>query len=302
MPSQALAELSAQIETQETDSFGKFYMYATLLSVLTIRKRTFEDALPEQTTAVSALKSVAGFSTQDYKVKTGQIKGAFFSTVSEYAHHYTKRAPNFAFVIQSVFLTFVNKGQLSDLIFILEKMHEHLHTNPIASAARNDSLAQGISFPTRIEGLKELLGSVQKANQLAKNSMNNAMYGLLVIVATIFALKFLLATSILLTLAVLAASGYAAYSLFENAIHSFERIEKAYAENENIVRRLCERQAGNVYTPNNLEFIIRAVVAPIVFTSTTVLEQMAVTRFEYDSSQRIREALEHNFESMGCKL
>ena len=32
MPSQALTELSAQIESQKTDSFGKFYLYASLLT------------------------------------------------------------------------------------------------------------------------------------------------------------------------------------------------------------------------------------------------------------------------------
>ena len=47
MPSEALEELAAQIERQPTDNFGKFYLYASLLNVLTVRQQSFLETIPK---------------------------------------------------------------------------------------------------------------------------------------------------------------------------------------------------------------------------------------------------------------
>ena len=154
MPSYALAELSKQIELQPTDHFGKFYLYATLLNTITVRKKNFLEGMP-----VYKDHSMRGFAAAGTKtvvsllqghrhtdtgtpIKIGSINDQFAEKVSQYQSQYEDIEPSFVRSVQNIFLAFARKGQLSELIFIIDNCN-----CPISKC----SVARNLNSSTRSE-------------------------------------------------------------------------------------------------------------------------------------------------------
>jgi hypothetical protein len=295
MPSQALTELSAQIESQETDSFGKFYLYATLLNKITIRdcQKSFFDTMP-----VYSNKLTGGFITTP--IKAGKLEGSFNAMVTNYRSQFDVKVPNFILSIQRIFLSFVRKGQLSDLVFIIDKMNDHLSSAPMAEENYNLFIYKGSSFHTRKQGLEDLLRSAQEVSKLAQDTVDNTMYAVITIIAAILSLKItMLLGGLLLTLAMLAASGFATYTFLKTAYVCFDRIQAAVLACEEVGKKLYDEQAESTMTPNNLSFIINGVLIPIAFASVTVQEQTALDMEDFQRSQASRQDLRNGFAQLG---
>jgi hypothetical protein len=291
MPSQALAELSAQIERQKTDSFGKFYLYATLLHKITIRDRTktFAQTMPFYTD-----KRTGGLTTTP--VKAGTLDSSFNAQVTNYQAQFDVKVPDFVLSIQRIALSFIRKGQLSDLAFIIDKMNEHLGAEPMAEELYNASIYSNASFDSRKGGLYNLLQSAQQVSRLTQDIVDNAGYAFITIIATLLSLKLtMLLGGLLLTMGMLAAGGYATYYFLATAIACVNRIEAAMNACNEVGQKLYMEQAGNVGTPNNLNFIINGVLAPIAFANVTVQEQTATDLHDYQMSQQNREAVTEHF-------
>ncbi len=293
MPSQTLTELSAQIDSQETDNFGKFYLYATLLNKITIRdsQNTFFDTMPVYT-------NKSTFFCTDTKINVGTLPIDFDGRVKIYQDQFDVKVPNFIFSIQRIFLSFVRKGQLSDLAFIIEKMNNHLTAVPMAKDSYNASIYTHSSFDSRKLGLQALLRSAQDVSKLAQGIVDNTIYAVITILAAILSLKItMLLGGLLLTLAMLAASGFATYTFLKTACVFFDRIHAAVLACEEVGKKLCDEQADNtmIMTPNNLSFIINGVLKPIDFASVTVQEQTALGMEDFQQSQASRKALMDKF-------
>lgn len=291
MPSQALAELSAQIERQKTDSFGKFYLYATLLHKITIRDRakTFAQTMPFYSN-----KLTAGLTTTP--VKIGELDSLFNAQVTNYQSQFDVKVPDFVLSIQRIALSFIRKGQLSDLAFIIDKMNEHLEAEPMAEESYNASIYSNASFHTRKESLYNLLQSAQQVSKLAHDIVDNTGYAFITIIAVVLSLKLtLFLGGLLLTMGMLAAGGYAAYYFLATAIACVDRIERAIEACDGVAQELFMKQAGNLMSPDNLSFIINGVLAPIAFANVTVQEQTATDHEDYQISQQKREAVTEQF-------
>ena len=298
MPSQALTELSAQIESQKTDSFGKFYLYATLLKKITIRDRqqSFFDTMP-----VYSHMLTMGLTTT--AIKAGNLDAALNSRVTNYQSQFDVKAPNFILSIQRIFLSFVRKGQLSDLAFIIDKMNDHLNAAPMAVESYNAGIYSNASFDSRKKGLQELLRSTQNVSKLAQDTVDNTMYAFITIIAAILSLKItMLLGGLLLTLAMLAASGFATYAFLQTAYACFNSIESAVIACQEVGKKLYTEQARNAMTPNFLSFIIYGVLKPLAFANVTVREQTAVDMDEYLKTQTVREQLESEFAELNQPL
>lgn len=294
MPSQALAELSAQIERQQTDSFGKFYLYATLLHKITIRDRTktFADTMP-----LYANKATFGWT--DTKVNAGTLDSSFNAKIINYQAQFDVKVPNFILSIQRIALSFIRKGQLSDLAFIIDKMNEHLGAEPMAEESYNASIYKNASFDSRKKGLHNLLQSAQQVSRLTQDIVDNAGYAVITIIATLLSLKLtMLLGGLLLTMGMLAAGGYATYYFLATAIACVNRIEAAITACNMVGQELCTEQAKNLRSPDNLNFIIKGVLMPIAFATVTVQEQTATNFQDHQTSQHNREAVTQQFASL----
>ena len=310
MSSYALAELSKQIELQPTDHFGKFYLYATLLNTITVRKKNFLEGMP-----VYKDHSMRGFAAAGTKtvvsllqghrhtdtgtpIKIGSINDQFAEKVSQYQSQYEDIEPSFVRSVQNIFLAFARKGQLSDLIFIIDKMHAHLNTSPMAEPQYNGSIHDGISFGTRKENVGSLLTAARQVTTHAQNSVDNAKYGFGTIIAAMLAIQLTMALGgIFLTLAMLGIGACAAFYFLQSAVTSFERIAGAASHCENLFEDMIKKQEDEIYAPNNLNFIIKGVLAPIAYAGVTVHEQTASTDDEARSAAKVRKQLDSEYAS-----
>ena len=59
-----------------------------------------------------------------------------------------------------------------------------------------------------------------------------------------------------------------------------------------ITKGLINHQTDNLYTPNNLNFIIKSVLKPIAYASVTVQEQMSFNQRNYEVSEENRKFLD----------
>ena len=169
MPSYALAELSAQIERQPTDSFGKFYLYASLLRTVTVRKESFLDAIPKYRdhtptgilkTSVLVVSHAVGLTEKennDKPLHTGSLDNFLADKLNAYTELFNFEGPSFFRSIKNICLTFVRKGQISDLLYILKQMNNHLHTSPMALDQYNQPIYRGVDFENRKKGVAALL-------------------------------------------------------------------------------------------------------------------------------------------------
>jgi len=310
MPSYALAELSKQIELQKTDHFGKFYLYATLLNTITVRKKKFLDGMPVYLDhsiyglAEAGFKQTVGVlsghtdTDTSKKINIGTIDAQFSEKVSQYQSQYEDIEPSFVRSVQNIFLAFARKGQLSDLIFIIDKMHAHLNTYPMAEKPYNKSIHDGISFGTRKANVNRLLTVARDVTTHAQNSVDNATYGFGTIIAAMLAIQLTMALGgIFLTLVMLGIGACAAFYFLQSAVTSFERIAGAASHCENLFEDMIKKQEDKIYAPNNLNFIIKGVLAPIAYAGVTVHEQTASTDDEARSAAKVRKQLDSEYAS-----
>lgn len=297
MPSYALAELSKQIESQPTDSFGKFYLYAALLNTIAVRKERFLDGMPkyQNDTArckakglvIKALNTVLSkpISTNTVeRIAVGDINEKFAAQVSNYKSQYENIGSNFIRSVQNIFLAFARKGQLSDLIFIIDKMHAHLNTSPLAATEYNQEIHGAISFKDRKVNVNELLEAARKVTKHAQNSVDNAMYGFGTLIAAMLAIHLTMALGgIFLTLAMLGIGACAVFYFLQAAVTSFESIENAVDNCKDLFNKMLEKhekEHKEHYELNNLNFIIKGVLFPIAYAGVTAWEQIAATENE----------------------
>ncbi|NDH67551.1 MAG: hypothetical protein EBY22_06515, partial [Gammaproteobacteria bacterium] len=242
-------------------------------------------------------KSTFGLTTT--KINVGGRDGRFNEMVTNYESQFDVKVPNFILSIQRIFLSFVRKGQLSDLAFIIDKMNDHLSSEPMGEAGYNASIYSNSSFESRKIALKALLQSAQEVSKLAQDTVDNTMYAVITIIAAILSLKItMLLGGLLLTVAMLAASGFATYTFLQTAYVCVDRIQAAVLACEGVGATLYNEQAENIFAPDNLSFIIIGVLKPIAFASVTVQEQMAVDKEDFQRSQVSREAQRYKFEQL----
>lgn len=315
MPSQALQELSTQIEQQQTDNFGKFYLYATLLNTMTVRKQSFVDAMPVyqsmENSAANTLKtSVNGlFGTvfnnvgEDDKIKTGGIDSDFSGKLTNYAEQYANPLPNVLRVSLEIFWTFLRRGKLNDLIFVIQKMDAHLNTSPITTTAHNQDIYNKISFQRREADVKELLKHARHITKHAQDTVDCGALTVTTVIAALVALEFTMAFGgVFLSLAMLTAGACTAYYFIQCAIVSFNQIEAAVSRCEILFQTMVDQQTANLYSPNHLNFIIKGIMAPIVYTGVTVREQLQAVEEDVISTKQERQSFNRQFEEIENKL
>ncbi|PJD93414.1 MAG: hypothetical protein CK424_02495 [Legionella sp.] len=258
MPSQRLERLSAQIENETTDSFGKFYLYASLLNVLTVRTKSFSDTLPKTTGVLSPNINIGG---------TSRVA----NHADSYAREFKKTPPGLHYFIQEIILSFMRQGKLSDLFFIIGKMNEHLKMNTLQ---QNRSLHSNISFGVRQTEIVNLLKNVQQMAECTQYSIDNSVYMFAAMVGLIV-IPLLVSALISAWMAILATvtTGYMIYFFSKKIQSAAEQMKDAVERYDATMDDLVREQTININTPNNLSYFIHSIVMPISHLGITMLEQ-----------------------------
>ena len=307
MPSSALKEISDQIERQPTDSFGKFYLYATLLKTLTVQEKAkgFVGSLPIFTsnTPVSIMSSVASKVTtavKPPKLDVGELQGEFVNKLGDYRNDVINTVITIPSTVQKIVNFFLRKDLLNDLLFIIEKMNTHLKAEPMATVNYNQNIFFQMSFNSRQKGVVQLLEHAERTIKLGHNVLNHSAYGVGTILVAILATKFVFSFGgILLTLGMLAVAGYGAYLFFQSALKSYKDIAASTEACIDIVKNMSEDQASALLQDNNLNFIIRSIVAPVAYLGVTISEHEAFTKEEQEINDQERKKLDQVFPMEG---
>ncbi|HVT62872.1 MAG TPA: hypothetical protein VHD33_05220 [Legionellaceae bacterium] len=297
MPSQMLTELSTEIEKQNTDHFGKFYMYAALLKMVTVRQSNsdFNANLPIYTNWGISNKSI----------NIGSPSARFFNNTVNYQKKFDVKVPDFFIVLQKIILSYMRTGQLSDLIFMIEKMTAHLSAiDSKGNVLPNKSIYDGMNFESHKLQMSQLLSAVNnvthEVQSMVDNSVHCALSGAVGFISLMAALTAGLSVSgVLLSLFLATAGGYSAYYYFQQAKVSFERMDQTVNACKRITEDLITKPCNNVLpTPNYNNFILGTVLAPLAYTPIVVREQMAVNTYDLTQANEQRNYVDNFYRSI----
>lgn len=285
MPSLTMKALSEQIERQPTDNFGKFYLYTSLLNVMAVRKKSFLQTLPTYTGLTGS------------QLQYGEITPQFSAEVDRYKLQYIPQKSDPITAVLKILQIFLRQGQMSDLFFVINKMNEHLKRPNMATQQYNLSLYKNVAFDRRKQGVIELLECAQNIVNLAQKGTDNIMYGFLTFLGGLITLHVIGAVAgMVLSTLILAMTGYSSYWFFQNSINAFQHLNAEVRRCNTITKDMINHQTGNIYTPNNLNFIIKSVLAPIDYMGVSIQEQLAFTDATARISQENRQRLDILFD------
>ena len=295
MPSKLLSDMSRGIEEQGQDAFAKFYMYAALLHMATIRDegRNFDQVLPKRNPVLGARKLInIGLLTPEFTEQAGMFQQGFEPAAQNKLH-----------VAQKIVMAYFRRGQLADIMFIINKMLMHLSDNPPAPTdSRNKDIYDDINFVEKQAALLQFVQVAADLSNKAQKAIDSGMYatasgavalaGAIVLVASLLSVgSFLIGVGAAMTL----GGGYGCYSLASQAhtlvkelkYHGRGDIKAATIEMNRSFGSKAKIMASSAYK----DFILRAVAKPIFFCGVTVKEQLAASSEQLDAVQVKRDAL-----------
>lgn len=274
MPSNQLASLTQQIEDQNTDAFGKFYMYVSLLNSITVRDESFSERMSVKTSKWESLR-----------IHTGTLNTAEFSNkVALYAHQFLPSSPRWFHALSNIALSYVRKGTLSDLAYIVDRMLAHLRATSEEQRGNknlqekfqfNEDQNNLIQFITQLQQTnKEILSLVDAGCNTALSS-GLALAGLVLILASAFSIF-----PAIIGLGFIAGGAYAAYSYANQAAEHAKFIDELSEEEANLLGQINGSVGKNKgkTTPNNTlnysDLFYSSIFRPLSYTLQTAAEQV----------------------------
>lgn len=270
MPSKQLYLLSQQIENQDTDHFGKLYMYASLLNAAAGQKQTFEEGLPRYPKLLP----------NQFKknVHYGVIPENFQDEVKAYATHFiTAKRLYWSDALYNVVMAYFRKGTISDLTFIIEKMLHHMKARERA-ASPNQEIYQNEDFIEHKAKMVDFLEQVSEMNQTLLSMIDNGgnavmvapviVAGLIIILASVFSLIPSIIGAALIVGGVATACYFALQA--KQKVESFNVLKKEVAQKTADL----SKDQSLVHNPHGLFF--SSLLIPATYSSITLGEQVAV--------------------------
>lgn len=265
MPSSQLSLLCEQIEKQNTDHFGKFYMYVSLLNTVAVRNKTFVDGLPKY----------SGFFKKE-ELNIGEIPTEFNQQLNRYAREFINTEPYWSKTLSNIAMTYVRKGKISDLIYIIDQMLGHLAAIQ-GQQSHNHDIYKSIHFNKNKAALTEFIGQVSTFNQQLLSAVDNTgntvisalavTTGLVLVLASVF--SFIPAV---IGLGLIIGGTYAAY-------HYASQLEVQATQLTKQMELIAQKMAklptdDSLFGDKNYSAFYAAVVKPLPYAAITALEQL----------------------------
>lgn len=276
MPSHFLEQISQQIEAHGTDHFSKFYMYAGLLNIATVRKpgSNFNNIQPQTSPLFFAKKSL----------KLGEFPNKFATQVNNFQNQFIIPTPGAFNTMQQIVMTYFRKGQLADLIFIIDKMLGHLSTQELKPTdTNNKDIYKDINFELKKSAIYEFINSISKQNHQILSSIDNvmnaaiagsiALTGLTIILTSTFSLAGLLIGG-----AMLVGGGLSAYSYALQVQNLGIQLEKSEKNNQDAMNAMLNKMStyeSTISDDNHKSFLMRGIVMPFLYYGITAQEQFS---------------------------
>lgn len=296
MPSNDLARISDQIEQQGTDSFSKFFMYANLLNVISIREEG-KNIFTVQPKTAPILSSPKG-------LNYGLFGSGFTGEVNQYKGFFEKPEPDVLLTFDRIIKAYFRKGQLADMAFIIEKMLGHLSAHPLKPTDRtNRDIYDSVNFEDKLEATTQFINSIDQLNKsllkMVDDGVNSgisavvAVTGFSVVLASVFSLAGLLIGGTMM-----AAGIYYAYSYSQQNVGASARIQAQVKSIMEGAVGMTARQGfyENVINPEtHKNFMLKGLIKPLAYSAVTLGEQLAPDEQIAKNVDEVREQLDSAF-------
>jgi hypothetical protein len=270
MPSSQLSLLSAQIENQKTDHFGKFYMYVSLLNTVTARNKTFAEGLPKYSTGLAFWRT--------HNLNIGEIPVEFSKEVTLYARQFVNLQPDWSTSLYNIAAAYIRKGNVTDLTYIIDQMLSHL-TAIHGVQSHNQDIYNYIHFDAKKGRIAQFIGQISEFNQqllsIIDNSCNTALSillvttGLVVILASVFSL-----VPSLIGLGLMIGGAYGAFSFYSQIEGQLKQLEN---QMQQIMKKTGEiPQDESLFGDKNHHAFVSSIFTPLPYTAITVCEQLII--------------------------
>jgi hypothetical protein len=156
MSSSELQNIIDTIEGQDTDHFGKFYLYVSLLHKATVRdQRTFASLLPRHN---------GGLFHKSRSVDVGSNLIELPGSIDAYSQQFNGKTYDPVNSAVTLVSTYFRTGKIMDLISIVKQMYSHLSLIERELTANNRKIFDKLDFSHKQHQLLPLL---QQLNQIS---------------------------------------------------------------------------------------------------------------------------------------
>jgi hypothetical protein len=291
MPSSALAEISQNIENLDTDSLGKFYMYAAVLEMITVRDPRHKNPftlLPQDTKITSSLfnrfvgqavdLNVPHWSTDKNKKVESYINQYAYTPSASDNQSALEDFVNTVLVLKKLTLAYFRKGQLGDLNFINERMLDHLTMlSPECTFGKNKDLYNNIRFKEKKVIIEDILTKTKAVHDngfaVIDSGFKCLSFALLAIVGVVFVASL---THVLLGLVMISAGVFGACLAFSIAQACFSRMDHLIDDCQETPETIINTAVSDGLTndTSTIDFIIKPIIVPLMFSGVTIAEQL----------------------------
>ena len=273
MPSSQLNQIIDQIEDQNTDHFGKFYLYVALLHKVAVHDdKTFSQLLPTH-------KSFGWRGASKKKLDVGNLPYQLPRTIDGYINQYRGNTYDPMESAFNIAMTYFRKGKLSDLSAIVGHMYDHLAAITGISVLNetNAGIYKGLNFSKKkpqierflkdVDGLNQHILSVADAGGNATAASLIALVGSITVLASGFSLL-----PFIIGVGLMAGGGVAAYSFAQQAVELGTQTANKLNAIENTLRQLPQ-DTSLFGDANHTNFVV-SILKPLVYTPATALESV----------------------------
>jgi hypothetical protein len=194
MPSQALQTLSNEIEAQGPDSFSRFFMYASILNVVTatgdtsnIDKSKYMATLP-QASVWAATASLSKLEPLD----VGKLSPDFYINLRAYAATFKNTSPDPMKAGGMLFQTYTRKSQVADLAYIIERMRGELDIMAEPKNGKNKQAYDQLCFASFKDEISKVLAPIETLSKETLKGIDNAVNASFSVIAALVGLPVLL--------------------------------------------------------------------------------------------------------------
>lgn len=288
MPSSQLSSLCEQIEAQNTDHFGKFYMYVSLLNSVSVRNKSFGAGLPKYSKGLA-------FWRDNHLDLGGEIPVGLSQEVDRYARQFVNAQPNWSTVLYNIAMSYIRKGKISDLTYIIDQMLSHLKAIH-GLQSHNQKIYDYVEFESKKTNITQFIEQISIFNQqlltVADTACNTALSvaaaatGLVLVLASIFFLA-----SSLLGFALLIGGAYSAYSFIVQLEGQVNQLEQQMMQIVDKAQKLPED--NSLLGTKNHHAFFSSIFIPLPYTALTAVEQLVFDESTQKKLSEERGNLEH---------
>jgi hypothetical protein len=298
MPSSALAHIARQIEDQGVDHFSKFYMYAGLLNMISVREtdKTIFTVQPKTAPVLMSAKSL----------NHGVFGSNFANEVNQYQNYFQKPTPDPLMANKKIIMAYFRKGQLADLAYIIEQMVGHLTAHPLRPTdVDNLRIFESVQFAKKHAATIQFLRSVDELNKtllgMVDNGVNSALsatvavIGFSIMLASVFSLA-----GFIIGGALLVGGSLAAYNYSQHNVDVGARMELQF---QTIITGATRMSSPcgfyeSIFDETHKNFMIKGLIKPLAYGAVTLMEHAAPNEVTGEKVDGYRSNLEAGFRNI----